>query len=294
MGKASSSKKVQRAARAAASSRGASERRELGFPLIVGLVVLLGIGLVVAANVKQDSVVRDAPLLSDHWHAAYSVYDCDTYLQPFQEGTNDPDGIHSHVDSLVHIHPFTSAATGGGATMGVFLDAMFADLDEDGLESREHGVLESGSDCNGEPTVWQIGRFRVDPDVELIQTYTTDLRSVQFNRDREAFTIARLPVGAEIPPPTDESLSQLDDTTGGEPTSSNEPIIIGEDESDADTDPEGTDTEGTDADTEGTDTEGTDADTEGTDAEGTDADTEGTDTEGTDADADAGADADPG
>ncbi|NIR38430.1 MAG: hypothetical protein GWN79_14960, partial [Actinobacteria bacterium] len=50
MGKASSSKKVQRAARAAAASRGASERRELGFPLIVTLVILLGIGLVAVAR----------------------------------------------------------------------------------------------------------------------------------------------------------------------------------------------------------------------------------------------------
>ena len=259
MGKASSSKKVQRAARAAASSRGASERRELGFPLVVGVVVLLGIALVVAANVKQDNVVRQAPLLSDHWHAAYSIYDCDGYLEPFQEGTNDPDGIHSHVDSLVHIHPFTSSATGGGATVGVFLDAMFADLDENALESREHGVLEAGSDCGGEPTVWQIGRFRVDPDVVLTDTYVEDLRSVQFNSDREAFTIARLPVGAEIPPPTEDALSQLDDTTGGEPTSSNEPIIIGEDESDIgttdDTDAEGTDADAdADAGAEGTDT----------------------------------------
>jgi hypothetical protein len=283
VGKASSSKKVQRAARAAASSRGASERRELGFPLIIGLVVVLGIGLVVAANGEQDNVVRDAPLLSDHWHAAYSIYDCDGYLEPFQEGTNDPDGIHSHIDSLVHIHPFTSAATGGGADMGVFLDAMFADLDDESLESREHGVLEAGSDCNGEPTVWQIGRFRVDPDVELTDTYVTDLRSVQFNSDREAFTIARLPVGAEIPPPTEDALGQLDETTGGDPTSSNEPVIIGQDDSDVGE----TDDPESDPATDGSDPE-SDPATDGSDTESDPA------TDGTDTGSDAGSDADPG
>lgn len=240
MGKASSSKKVQRAARAAASSRGASERRELGFPFVIGLIVLLGVILVVVANREQDNQVKEVPLLTDHWHAAYSLYDCDDYLTPFQEAQNDPLGIHSHVDSLIHIHPFSSAVTGGGAQLGIFLEAMFASLDENALESREHGVLEAGSDCNGEPTVWQVGRFRIDPDVQLVETITSDFSSIQFDRDREAFTIARIPVGAEIPPPDQVALEQLDSITGGAVTSPG-PVDVPLDGSDADadaTDPE--------------------------------------------------------
>ena len=46
VGKASSSKKVQRAAKAAASSRGTSEKRELGFPLTIAAVVILGVACI--------------------------------------------------------------------------------------------------------------------------------------------------------------------------------------------------------------------------------------------------------
>lgn len=156
--------------------------------------------------------------------------------------------------------------------MGVFLDSMIAELDEDALESREHGVLEAGSDCNGEPTVWRIARFRVDPDVALVEIYDTDLESVQFNQDREAFTIARVPIDAEIPPPEDVALEQLDETTGGgAATSSDGPILIDPDD--------GTGTEGDDTGAEGDDT--------GT---GTEGDDTGSSTEG---DTGAGADTDP-
>ena len=96
MGKASSAKKVQRAAKAAASSRGASERRELGFPLAVLAVVILGIGLVVGARANREPAAP--PRIGDHWHSAYSIYDCGEEVS-FWQSAADPDGIHSHGDS---------------------------------------------------------------------------------------------------------------------------------------------------------------------------------------------------
>ena len=112
MGKASSSKKVERAARAAASSRGASERRELGFPMAVATVIVLGIALVFIA--RDNRAPAAPPRIGDHWHAAYTIYDCGTEVPYFQSAA-DPDGIHSHQDSLIHIHPFNSSATGEDA-----------------------------------------------------------------------------------------------------------------------------------------------------------------------------------
>ena len=130
MAKASSSKKVQRAARAASSSRGASERRQLGFPLVVVLVVVLGVVLVVVARGSRDPLT--SPTTKDHWHSAYTIYDCGERVPPFRNQV-DPDGIHSHGDSLIHIHPYNSSATGDDARLGVFLDAMAASIDVEGI-----------------------------------------------------------------------------------------------------------------------------------------------------------------
>ena len=108
VGKASSSKKVQRAAKAAASSRGTSEKRELGFPLTIAAVVILGVALVLIARESREVV---APTTDDHWHSAYTVYDCGMPVAEFTS-TTDPDGIHTHQDGLIHIHPFNKPLDG--------------------------------------------------------------------------------------------------------------------------------------------------------------------------------------
>src|SRR3954469_8647150 len=73
MGKASSAKKVARAARAGGSRR-AGQRRALGFPLTVFLVVALGLTLVLVA--RGERITNAEPKVGDHIHAAYSVYTC--------------------------------------------------------------------------------------------------------------------------------------------------------------------------------------------------------------------------
>src|SRR5687768_11164723 len=120
MGKASSAKKVARAARAGGIKK--SRRKLASFPLVIGLVVVLGVGLV--AYAKSTSNVGDgggvAPKANqDHWHAAYVLYLCDYCSQPLSDEGEDKNGIHTHDDNLIHIHPFTQAAAGKNATVGV-------------------------------------------------------------------------------------------------------------------------------------------------------------------------------
>ena len=83
MGKASSAKKIARAEKAVSAS-GPTERRQLGYPAAVALVIVLGLALVVFARATRDA--EASPTLQDHWHAAYGVYDCvtDSFLTPFQ------------------------------------------------------------------------------------------------------------------------------------------------------------------------------------------------------------------
>ena len=76
MGKASSAKKIARAEKAVSSS-GPTERRQLGYPSVVALVVVLGLALVVFARATRDA--EASPTLQEHWHAAYG---CLLYTSP--------------------------------------------------------------------------------------------------------------------------------------------------------------------------------------------------------------------
>ncbi len=83
MGKASSAKKVARAARAGGSRR-AGQRRAMGFPFAVGAVILLGLLLVLFARNERNANARPrvntgaAGVSGDHWHEPYSIYVCVT------------------------------------------------------------------------------------------------------------------------------------------------------------------------------------------------------------------------
>ena len=221
MAQPSSSKKVQRAARAAAASKGASERRQLGFPLVLAAVAVLGVALVVFARSSRPPAA--APRVGhDHWHSAYAIYDCDRFLPAFTSAA-DPDGIHSHQDGVIHIHPWNSSAAGDDADLNVFFEAMGARITDDEISGPGIGVLEEGSDCDGEPTVIKAVRFtRIDPDrddpdadepvtglldiYEAAQEFTDDFSDIRLLGDLEAFTFARVPAGAEVPPPPEVRL----------------------------------------------------------------------------------------
>jgi hypothetical protein len=231
VGKASSSKKVQRAAKAAASSRGVSEKRELGFPLTIAAVVILGIALVVIARESREVV---APTTADHWHSAYTVYDCGTPVAEFMS-VADPDGIHTHQDGLIHIHPFNSSATGADAQLAIFFEAMEATVTSDEITAREFEDIVADDGCGDEAAVIKIGRFEVDPEIRLVAVYDRDFGEVQFLSDREAFTIAKVPVGEDPPAPSAAAITQLGASTGSDRISQN-PVPLETDTTDAESD----------------------------------------------------------
>lgn len=192
------------------------QRRLIGFPAVVVLIILIGIGLVAVAHTQRDAESR--PGLSDHWHSAYGVWDCTDgdggAFQPIFEGRRnsqgypyDPLGIHSHSDGLIHVHPFSANAAGEDAVMAKFFEAMFVTMDVNGITATEFGVI-SASDavCDGQPAVVQIVRWSsaltavaAEPDERIYE----DFGDVRFKNDGEAFTIALAPRSAVVPlPPT--------------------------------------------------------------------------------------------
>jgi hypothetical protein len=111
MGKASSSKKVARAARAAGRP---GAKKNYAWPAAIGAVIVLGVVLIVASFGGTSNA---APVVGDHWHAAYGIYDCGKFLPAQQDIQEDSSGIHTHGEGLMHIHPFSSKYTGGGANL---------------------------------------------------------------------------------------------------------------------------------------------------------------------------------
>ena len=128
MGKASSSKKVARAARAGGGVS-AGQPRSLLFPGVLALIVVLGVSLVVYA--RQDRIDNEdsgVPQLGDHIHQAFGISTCNGEFSTIIPEFESEVGIHTHGDGVLHIHPFSQLGVGSNATLGRF----FEDAREEG------------------------------------------------------------------------------------------------------------------------------------------------------------------
>ena len=233
MGKASSNKKVARAAKAGGSRARAAGERNVLFPSMLALVVVLGTLLVVYARDERVAEALQQPLaFDDHWHSAYGIYVCDAFEADLPEYTAPQNGgNHTHGDGLMHIHPFSSARAGENATLLSWLrdagDALGtdADLTDTELVVPLGDTLTEGDDScegvEGDPIVqvhvWDTAARAIaeeDPD----RIITEDFGAIRFDRDGQAFTIAFAPEGADIPPPaTTSRLADVGSDLGVDP-----------------------------------------------------------------------------
>ena len=179
----------------------------MGFPMAVALVVILGSLLVVWA--RTDREATSAPRVGDHWHSVYDIYVCDSYRSKIVLET-DPNGIHSHGDGLLHIHPFNKLASGRDAVLGEFFSAFGGRIDDASVVLDTGEELVEGADCGGQPTVLKVARFDADDLERDPEVVTEDLAGVRFLKNREAFTIAMVPADVVPPTPRPERLTFLD------------------------------------------------------------------------------------
>lgn len=209
MGKASSSKKVARAARAGGTSN--TNHRKLLFPLSIGAIVILGVALVLIARTGFTSVSAESPQPGEHWHAAYGFYVCDAFQPPLTDAVEDRTGIHTHGDGIIHIHPFTAAYGGKNATLGVWGQSVDIDFSSNSWTLPDGTKYQDGYDCNGQPAQLSVYEWNADdPDAEP-RVYTSDFGNIRLDSDRSAFTFAVVPEGTEVPRP--ESIPTLDNLT---------------------------------------------------------------------------------
>jgi hypothetical protein len=212
MGKASSSKKVARAARA---GRGASRRANRGswvFPGLITVVVVLGVLLIVTSRDDRESDT-EPPRLGDHIHAAYGIYLCDDFAPPLSDRHGDAKGIHTHADGLVHIHPISTSATGRRANLGVFADEIDLEVSATSLKLPDQDERENGDKCGNEDGRVQVVTWDSNAD-ETPTVVPGDPRRLKFEEGM-LVTVAFAPTGAEIPkPPSGPTVTAPSDVTG--------------------------------------------------------------------------------
>ena len=210
MGKASSSKKVARAARAGGrTSQG--PKRKLAFPLGIAAIVVVGVLLVVFARSSNDKAAAVAPTVGDHWHAAYGIYVCDAFLPALTDAVSDTTGLHTHGDGVAHIHPFNSAAAGNNATLAKWGETTGLEFSSTGFTV--NGVTYSdGYDCSGQPATVSLYVWPADDPTAQPQIIPAkDMGKFKFSQDRLAITLAVVPAGTDVPRP--ESVPELDQLT---------------------------------------------------------------------------------
>ena len=200
MGKASSSKKVARAARVAGKP-GAG--RQWGWPLaIVGLVAVGALLIVVSRGNNEKS---QPPVLGDHWHAAYGIYNCDAFIPSLTDQVADSTGLHTHEDGLMHIHPFSTAYTGDRATIAAWGETTGLELTSTSIDAGSIHV-ENGDDCADGPGTVKVMKWDsiADEEGELLED-PADYAM----QDGEIITIAFVAEGTEIPKPDESILATL-------------------------------------------------------------------------------------
>ena len=221
MGKASSSKKVSRAARAGGRP---GTTRSFGWPLLITAVVVVGVLLIVLS--RGDNPTTVAPKLGDHWHAAYGIYDCDHFI-PNLNDVKQPDttGLHTHGDGLMHMHPFATRFTGHGANLGNWGEMT-------GLKVTDTSVKAAGIDRkNGDKCGTKAGTLQLkvwdSPDAKTGRLIKKDFAKYA-PQEFTVWVLAFVPEGTDIPKPPQQVLDELQspsDVAGGGGANSSTTVV---------------------------------------------------------------------
>ena len=125
----------------------------------------------------------------DHWHVAFGVFVCDAFLPMLDDPGRDPEGIHTHGDGVIHVHPFTPSAAGDNATLLRFEEATGLRFDADELDLGGQ-TFADGHDCGGVPA-----RVRFIVNGDEIDGDPSDYRFV----DNDVIVLAVVPDGTPVP-----------------------------------------------------------------------------------------------
>ncbi len=155
MAKASSSKKVARAA-GLGGSRAYGSRPPWGFYFAVVLLVILGVvGVYNSREYRQNQINNQgngqpAVNMATSWFEGFAVDICGK-LQPPVKTNKDPFGITTKGDGIIYINPTVKSAAGHNATLGKFASAIGMTLNAAEIQLPGGKLYQVGDNCQGKP-----------------------------------------------------------------------------------------------------------------------------------------------
>ena len=244
MGKASSSKKVARAAGTGGGRTNRGKAPVLWYSTLAAVLVG-GVGLTAfSRQQRQDELgsptSKVAPKTTDHWHVAYGVWVCGSWLDPVQK-QDDPKGVHTHGDGIIHVHPYVASAAGKRATFARFTEAIGASVSAtsftwhpgDGKTKQHH---ENGQKCGDQPA--EVLAFYDGKPVK------GNPGNIRFREDKAKLVLAFAPKGTTYEaigdPPSTSGLENLSDVPTTQQGDSGVPGQAGQADTPATSAPAGT------------------------------------------------------
>ncbi|HJR26034.1 MAG TPA: hypothetical protein VJ804_11200 [Acidimicrobiales bacterium] len=213
MGKASSNKKVARAARAGGRAS-SGQPRSLLFPGVLALVIVLGTSLVVyARDDRQSDDMGGVPQIGDHIHQSIAFVVCGEGELPALPEFESTIGIHTHGDGVIHIHPFSQLGVGANATLDRYLEDVKDEggvditLTNDELEYFGETYAEDQTECEGveDPQLRMAYWPDVQDEASEPQVTTGGFGDRRLTTDGAGMTIFFGDPDADIPKPANAS-----------------------------------------------------------------------------------------
>jgi hypothetical protein len=212
MGKASSNKKVARAA-GISSGRGYRPATPWGYFGVIALIVILGVAGTWISRDRRISQINangtTPPTVGTTWYEGYGVYECGKFA-PAITGASNPYGITTKSGSgVITIAPKVKSVAGKNATLGKFASAAGMTLNAAALKVPGGKLYTAGDSCQGKPGAVYVKEFAFvgDKKGQLYngakgQLPKLDPRNVPL-QDSKLVTIAFVPSSeaGDIPPP---------------------------------------------------------------------------------------------
>jgi hypothetical protein len=120
-------------------------RSSLGFGIVMGLLVLLGVGGIIASR-GGDGGDLAGPAPGEHWHAPLGINICGQWKPNF-ETSMAASGIHSHGDGQMHLEPRSRAEAYTNATVGLLLASAGGELTPRSIRLSDGTDLGDGDKC---------------------------------------------------------------------------------------------------------------------------------------------------
>jgi len=141
-----------------------AEIRRLAIVSAPGLALVLAVAALVALLGDGGAGAGDSggPKVGDHWHAPYAIFVGDE-LQPRIQDVVTQQGVHTHGDGVIHIHPHISVAEGSGARLEHFFGDQGGKLSDSEMRiPGRRDTYKNGDDLDGDGKPEELRILRAD------------------------------------------------------------------------------------------------------------------------------------